>query len=385
MCKVFFATPRTIEGFTRSDPWSAETLAAQQAFLPAARWRRQGRLRSREMSGVSSLGLAKPFETNALKLRLVCLHQTRRSLKTVAATASLIVLLSCAAHVEGQPQKKPAGGRPAAATRTGALKVITGHPESVVFINNVRHGATRENGELELTGVVAGSYPVRVRTVGYADWKGQTIIVANGSRTLKVTQQPTGDEPTLHFQKADALRDKGKNRDAVEEYKQALALRSSSEARIGMVRSLIALQEFQEAEKQIQAAIKAGGVTLVEAQTVLANLRRHQGLGAESIVEYRKALRLARGNSFEAHIGLGIALSEQGNIDEAVKEYRIGIIQDMETEPILYYQLAEILENANRNKEAIEAYRNYLRLDPEGEYASAVESIIERLKEENPR
>jgi predicted TPR repeat methyltransferase len=54
----------------------------------------------------------------------------------------------------------------------------------------------------------------------------------------------------------------------------------------------------------------------------------------------------------------------------------------MDTEPILYYQLAEILEKAGRNKEAIEAYRNYLRLDPEGEYASAVESIIERLKEE---
>ena len=94
-----------------------------------------------------------------------------------------------------------------------------------------------------------------------------------------------------------------------------------------MARSLIALQDFQEAEKQIQAAIKTGGGTLVEAQTVLANLRRHQGLGDESISEYRKALRLARGNSFEAHIGLAIALNEQGSVDEAVREYRIGIIR----------------------------------------------------------
>ena len=190
----------------------------------------------------------------------------------------------------------------------------------------------------------------------------------------------------MHFQRAEALRDKGKNRDAVEEYRQALALRPSLvEARIGMARCLITLQDFQGGEKEIQTAIKLGGRTIVEAQTVLANLRRSQGLVEESIVEYRKALRLARGNSFEAHIGLAIALNEQGSVDEAVREYRIGIIQDMETEPILYYQLAEILEKANRNKEAIEAYRNYLRLDPEGEYASAVESIIERLKEENPR
>jgi tetratricopeptide (TPR) repeat protein len=115
---------------------------------------------------------------------------------------------------------------------------------------------------------------------------------------------------------------------------------------------------------------------------VLANLRRQQGLVEESIAEYKKALRLAGGKSFEAHIGLAIALSESDRIDEAVREYRVGIAQDMETEPILYYQLAEMLEKANRNKEAIEAYRNYLRLDPEGEYASAVESIIERLKQE---
>ena len=306
----------------------------------------------------------------------------------------IVTPASSTSQASGQTQKNrrtPAStsttkSTPTARPRAGSVKVITGHPDSVVFINNVRHGITGENGELNLPHVMAGSHPVRVRTVGYVDWNGRITVTEGASATLKASQQQqTVDEPTLHFQKAEALRDKGKNRDAIEEYKQALALRSIPEAKIGMGRSLIPLQEFQEAEKQIQAAIKTGGPTVVEAQTVLANLRRHQGLVEESIVEYRKALRLARGNSFEAHIGLAIALGEQGNVDEAVKEYRIGIIQDMETEPILYYQLAELLEGAKRNKEAIEAYRNYLRLDPEGEYASAVESIIERLKEENPR
>jgi tetratricopeptide (TPR) repeat protein len=54
----------------------------------------------------------------------------------------------------------------------------------------------------------------------------------------------------------------------------------------------------------------------------------------------------------------------------------------MDTEPILYYLLGSLLEKEGSNKEAIEAYGNYLRLDPEGQYASAVASIIERLKEE---
>ena len=286
-------------------------------------------------------------------------------------TAGVLALLLIVS-VKAQPRRA-----------TGALKVITGQAGSVVFINNVRHGVTNDKGELDLPRVIAGSYAARVRTVGYSDWNGPVIIAAGGNRNLKVTQRPTSDQATLHLQKGDQLRDSGKNKDAVKEYEEALRLRPVfPEAQIALARSSTTLQNFEQAEKHIQAAIKNGGRTLVEAQTVLANLRRNQGLVEESIAEYKKALRLARGNSFEAHIGLAIALNEADRVDEAVKEYRIGIAQDMETEPILYYQLAEILEKANRNKEAIEAYRNYLRLDPEGEYASAVESIIERLKEE---
>ncbi len=266
---------------------------------------------------------------------------------------------------------------------TGQLKVITGQPRSYVYINNVLHGATKENGELDLARAWAGSYPVLVRTAGFTDWTGTVVIAAGASRNLKVTQRPTTDAAVIHFQKGEQLRYTGKGKEAVEEYKQAIELRPGfAEAHIGIARVLTFAQDYQGAEKHAQAAIKAGGRKLVESQTVLANLRRNQGLVEESIVEYRKALRLARGNSFEAHIGLALALIEENDVNGAVKEYRAGIAQDMDTEPILYYQLAEILEKAGRNKEAIEAYQNYLRLDPDGEYASAVESIIERLKEE---
>ena len=303
----------------------------------------------------------------------------------VLTVLCFIVCLAASIETRGQKSRRPTPRAASPTSRTnaiGSLKVITEQSGSVVFINNVRHGITDDKGELDLLHVIAGSYPVRVRTTGYVDWNGSIVIQPGSSRTLRVTQAPTTDGAVLHFQKGESLRDKGRNKESVEEYKQAIALRANfSEARIAMARSLIMLQDFQDAENQLQTAIKAGGRTHIEAQTVLANLRRAQGLVDESIAEYRKAIRLASGNSFEAHIGLAIALNEQGKVDEAVKEYRVGIIQDMETEPILYYQLGEILEKAARNKEAIEAYRSYLRLDPEGEYASAVESIIERLKE----
>jgi Flp pilus assembly protein TadD len=260
------------------------------------------------------------------------------------------------------------------------LKVVTGRAGSVIFINNVRHGTTNEEGSLDLK-VKAGSYPVRVRTVGFSDWKGSVVLASGAARTLKVNQQPTSDEALLHFQKGDDLRDKLKSKDAVKEYEQAITLRPVfPEARVALTRSLISLQRFQEAEAQIQAAMKDNRGPLPEAHTVLANLRRQQGLTDEAIAEYRKALRLARGVSAEAHIGLAIALNEAEEVDASIREYRIGIAQDMETEPILYYQLGSILEKAERKKEAVEAYQNYLRLDPKGELASAVESMIEMLK-----
>lgn len=301
---------------------------------------------------------------------------TRKMIGSLAL--SLLAFLSIQAQAQTASRKalKPPPS-------TGALKISTGQPGSVVFINNIRHGSTNDSGELNLPQVKAGAFPARVRTVGFADWTGRVIVVGGAIRTLKVVQQPTSDQATLLYQKGDALRDRGKYNDSVKEYEQAISMKTPfPEARIALARSYTSLQKFDEAEKHLLAAQKESRGQSSEAQTVLANLRRNQGLIDESIDEYRKALRLARNVSPEAHIGLAIALEESGETEEALKEYGIGIAQDMDTEPILYYLLGSLLEKEERNKEAIEAYKNYLRLDPEGQYASAVESIIARLKEE---
>jgi len=42
--------------------------------------------------------------------------------------------------------------------------------------------------------------------------------------------------------------------------------------------------------------------------------------------------------------------------------------------------LGKALEKQGKNKEAAEAYGGYLRLEPDGQYSSAVQSIIEQLK-----
>ena len=128
-----------------------------------------------------------------------------------------------------------------------------------------------------------------------------------------------------------------------------------------------------------------GGVLKVGSYYYWFGENRNANNTFRAVSAYRSAIKIAAGNAFEAHIGLAIALNELDETDEAVKEYRIGILQDMETEPILYYYLGEILEKAERKKEAIKAYSKYLKLDPEGELAGAAESIIEQLKSSGPQ
>lgn len=268
-----------------------------------------------------------------------------------------------------------------AQARAGSLRVITGRPGSIVFINEVRRGATNDAGVFEIATIRAGSYRVRIRSVGFVDWVGSATIAPGKTCSLRVAQRQTSDQALLSYQRGDQLRDQNKHEEAVAEYERALSLRPNfPEARIALARSLIALQRFDQAEEHILSAMRDRRAA-AEARTVLANMRRSQGLIEEAIAEYRRALRLARGISPEAHIGLALALEEAGNLDEAIKEYRIGIAQDMDAEPILYYLLGRALENAGKTSQAIEAYGQYLRLDPKGQYASAVESIIERLKE----
>jgi tetratricopeptide (TPR) repeat protein len=294
-----------------------------------------------------------------------------------------ILVVSLPRPASSNNQRAASTAHCAAEGPAGSLKLISDQPASVVFINDVRQGVTDDTGTLEIRRIKPGAYRIRVRRLGYKTFAGRVNVPLRGVRLMRIKQRPSSDESELSFQQAEDRRDKGRNKDAVTEYLKALELRPLfPAARIGLARSYVSLQEFDNAEKQLMTAIAGGHGALPEAQTVLANLRRYQGLVDEAIVEYRKAIIQARGVSPEAHIGLAIALEEHGRLDEAIKEYRIGIPQDMDTEPILYYLLGNALEKGQRYGEAIQAYRCYLRLDPDGQYASAIESIIDRLKEE---
>jgi len=81
---------------------------------------------------------------------------------------------------------------------------------------------------------------------------------------------------------------------------------------------------------------------------------------------------------------LGRVYEDKGQYELAAREYQIAINQLSDTEPIIYQLLGAAYEKTGKNKEAVVAYENYLRLAPNGSLAPAVRSILEQLREQPP-
>ncbi|MEP7272699.1 MAG: tetratricopeptide repeat protein, partial [Acidobacteriota bacterium] len=200
--------------------------------------------------------------------------------------------------------------------------------------------------------------------------------------TVKLTI-PAG-KSEIRFQNAEELRELGKHREAIKEYRQAIALskRGYAAARIGLARCLLATEDYEGAVAEGRRALHDAGGRNAEAFTVIANTRRFQGLYDQAIVGYQTALEQARNFSPEAHTGLALTYQERNRAEDAIKQFRIACDQSNDTEPIIYFLLGGALEREMRMKEALASYEKYLELEPTGRQSAAVRSIIKQLKRE---
>ena len=121
-----------------------------------------------------------------------------------------------------------------------------------------------------------------------------------------------------------------------------------------------------------------------EASAVEGRIYRETGDIEAAIGSFNRAIRESHGFQPEAHVGLGRTYEEKGQYDLAAREFQIAVSQLSDTEPVIYQLLGSAYEKSGNRKEAIAAYENYLRLAPNGSQASAVRSIIEQLKSEQP-
>lgn len=260
----------------------------------------------------------------------------------------------------------------------GVVNIST-QPGAVVWVDEVRRGAADAGGSLSLK-VTPGRHALRVRAKGFAE---KTLTLAATQRgALPVALTQTADEAELLFQQAEEAREKGKNADAVELYRQALAKRTRyAAAHLGLARSLESQDNFDEALEELAAARRDRPV-YPESWAVEGRIQRSLADHDAALAAYRRALRESGGFQPEAHTGIGIVHEDKGRHEEAADAFRKAIAQLSDTEPVLYELLARNLEKLERWKEAVAAYEKYLELAPQGAHASAINSIIDQLRKQ---
>jgi tetratricopeptide (TPR) repeat protein len=266
---------------------------------------------------------------------------------------------------------------------TSSLTINTS-PGTIIWVDSLRYGTVPESGELRIDNLHAGSHTVRARLKGMREITKSITLAAESPNSIELSLSNPADKAELSFQAGEELRESGKHADAIKEYRKAVKLRARGypAARIGLARSLYSNEYYDEAVSEARKAIREKSGIYPEAYTVIGNIKRTQGFYDEAVKNYETALRQARNIMPEAHTGLALAYQDRNHSEDAIKHLRVAITQANDTEPILYFLLGSSLEREYRNKEAVEAYEKYLRLEPNSTQASALRSVLRQLRRE---
>jgi cytochrome c-type biogenesis protein CcmH/NrfG len=293
--------------------------------------------------------------------------------------ALLFLSLSVFCGVPDAFAQRRTGQKPAGATKPLTVRTEAG---ALVWLDEIRRGATDAEGKLTLEKVTAGRHTLRVRASGF---KERTLAILPTQRgQIEVRLVRTTDEAELTFQQAETAREKAKDdearRAAAELYRRAIELRPAfPAAHVGLARVLLDLNDYKKALAEIDEARRYRPV-YPEASAVEGRIYRYAAFWDDAIVSFRRAIREGRGFQPEAHTGLALLLEEKGMNEEAAAEFRAAINQLSDSEPVIYQLLGAVYEKMEKYKEAVEAYEKYLQLAPEGNLAPAVRSVIDQLR-----
>lgn len=263
---------------------------------------------------------------------------------------------------------------------------IQTEPNAIVWIDEIRRGVTDANGVLSGLQLSSGAHALRVRASGFKESSQPITAVQRGE--LRVRLIRTTDQAEILFQQAEAARESARD-DAARQasadlYRRAMKARAAfPAAHVGLARVLLDLNDTSGALAEIDAA-RRDRPSFPEASAVEGRIYRETGQTDEAIGAFNRAIRESHGFQPEAHVGLGRTYEEKGQYELAAREFDIAIKQLSDTEPIIYQLLGAAYEKSGNNREAIAAYESYLRLAPNGSQASAIRSIVEQLKSQQP-
>lgn len=279
--------------------------------------------------------------------------------------------------------------------QTSRIVNIKTEPQAVVWIDDIRHGTTDENGSLTIKNILPGIHRIRVRADGFRE-ANQTLTAAQKG-DVKIVLAKTNDSAELAFQEAGRLSliDRQK---AIEAYRKAVSLRPRyPEAQLELARILSDAGDNPNALKAIAAARKLRPI-YPEASAVEGRIYKAEGEEEKAVQSYKRAIREGKNFQPEAHAGLGLlykdradvargennAENEKLNYDLATKELFTAAKQLAGApDAIVIYQLVgEIYEKQREYKKAIALYEEFLRIFPDAPEATSVRSFIVQLKKQ---
>jgi tetratricopeptide (TPR) repeat protein len=270
---------------------------------------------------------------------------------------------------------------------------IQSEPKAVVWLDDVRYGATDDAGILEIKTVPAGRHSLRVRAAGFKEVTLPITPVQRG--VIKVALVKTTDEAELAFQEGERLASADREKSA-EAYRKAVQARPNyPQAYLALARVLMEAGDLEEAKKAIASArrLRPG---YAEASAVEGRIHKENGEEDKAIASFRRSIAEGKGFQPEAHTGLGLLYKEKAqvaagsgdfaaeteNYAEAAKNLKTAIKQlaGAPDSSVIYQLLGLVYENQKKYNEAIALYEEFLSIFPDSADATAVRSFIVQLK-----
>lgn len=277
------------------------------------------------------------------------------------------------------------------------ITILT-EPNAAVWLDDILRGKTDASGKLTIKPVSAGAHKIRVRADGFKELSQSLLAAQKGD--VKIALVATDDKAELAFQEAERLTTADREK-AVAAYRAAIAARPKyAEANLGLARVLLAMNDFDGALAAVREARKARPA-YAEASAVEGRIyvsQGDEGDEAKAIAAFKRAIIEGKNFQPEAQTGLGLLYkekaeaagsggdyeAEEANYLLATGYFRKAIAQlGGAPDAITIYQfLGLAYEKMKKYKEAITVYEEFLRVFPDSNEATAVQSFIVQLKKE---
>jgi tetratricopeptide (TPR) repeat protein len=274
------------------------------------------------------------------------------------------------------------------------ITVVT-EPNAAVWLDDILRGKTDESGNLTIKTVSAAAHKIRVRADGFKEASQNLLAAQKGE--VKIALVVTTDSAELAFQEAERLTLVDREK-AAAAYRKAIGLRPKyAEAQLALARVLSAMNKYEEALVTIKEARRARPA-YAEASAVEGRIYVSEGDEEKAVAAFKRAIAEGKGFQPEAQTGLGLLYKEkaeaagsQSDIEAEEENYLLAIghfrkaVAQLSGAPdavTIYQFLGLAYEKMKKYEEAIKVYEEFLRLFPNSNEASAIESFIVQIKKQ---